>query len=315
MKTPIAVGWHRMLALGIASLVLQHAGIAADPPTNAASRNAVETPKRSARDVDVYYGTLKVLPAPRSGSSGTQSTDVRTGAVQSNGFRKSQGESDSSAELAKSGERPRDPISISVNTYSVPLPTGTDAIPNAPWPGKPSAPVAPAVAFATSDSANATTGILQSMPNAQPTVIVLREAAPEPRQTAPIPSEGGRSNGVGTETLLGIGIGALGLGFGFANWKRRPTPAPPKIEAPAMPMSSPVVEPGSIVLMGKYNAGLPTEKAEAFEIGPSFQAEVIEKKKAEEQNLQAAMEFILTQNLALHAEIEGTDSTAESEPN
>jgi hypothetical protein len=50
-----------------------------------------------------------------------------------------------------------------------------------------------------------------------------------------------------------------------------------------------------------YNAGPLPETAEAFEIGPSYHEELHQKKQTEEANNQAAVEFLLTQNLALLA--------------
>jgi hypothetical protein len=53
--------------------------------------------------------------------------------------------------------------------------------------------------------------------------------------------------------------------------------------------------------MGQYSAGPVPETAEKFDLGPNYQDEQKQKKQVEEASNQAAVEFILNQNLALLA--------------
>jgi hypothetical protein len=66
-----------------------------------------------------------------------------------------------------------------------------------------------------------------------------------------------------------------------------------------------------VLLMGRYNAGPRPTTAEKFDIGPSYATLREEKKRAQVQNQQAVVEFILGQNIALQAQL---NKDAESLP-
>jgi hypothetical protein len=110
-----------------------------------------------------------------------------------------------------------------------------------------------------------------------------------------------------TDTLLGLGVGVVGLGFGFAAYLRSGRASSPALKPLALP-SQPV--PDGVMLMGKYNAGPRPAPAEKFELGPTYQDVQEEKKKAEAESQQAVLEFILSQNLAPHAELAGPEPEA-----
>jgi hypothetical protein len=160
-----------------------------------------------------------------------------------------------------------------------------------PWltpvpPGPPTAPVS----------------TILHTPAAQPTVVVVRE----PADAAPRAAEQPRGPLLGAGALFGLGVGALGLGFGLVVWRRSARETPPPLP-PAPPAA-----PGGVVLMGQYDAGPLPEPAERFEIGPTYHGEREKKKRAEAEGQQAMVEFILAQNLALHAELAGP--AADPEP-
>ena len=133
---------------------------------------------------------------------------------------------------------------------------------------------------------------------AQPTVVVVREPAPEPRPAAPAVPEAARGVTIGNEALCGIAVGAAGLGFGYAGRVRRRVITP----VPTAALVPPAPPPGGVMLLGEYNAGPLPATAEKFDVGPSYQSEQQEKKKTEENQQAAALAFILSQNLALHAD-------------
>jgi hypothetical protein len=279
MKTRIARGWQRGLVAGLLALPATTSVLAQEPP---------DTPKRTARDVEVYLGTRKVAPAvpvaivPGRNWPAPAVTQVQPG--------------DQHA-------RAREPVAITVNAYALPAPATDVAPPNAPWLGAGASQVTPAAAFTPANPVYSTNAPhpTSNAPQGQPTVLVIREAAEGKPVASPAP-EPARGVTLRLETLLGLGVGLLGLGVGLLALVRRSAPTPVMKYLP----SSPAVAPdGGILLMGKYNAGPPREKAEKFEIGPSFQAEAQEKKKVAQQNEQAVLEFILSQNLALHAEMAG----------
>jgi hypothetical protein len=139
----------------------------------------------------------------------------------------------------------------------------------------------------------------------QPTVVVIKESGNDSR-SATIDT-GGIILGVGS--LLGLGIGVLGIGIGYAGWRRRMTP----LHIPSPP-SPPAVPGDGILLSGKYNAGPRRETAERFEIGPSYQTTQAEKKQTEAEKQQAVLEHILSQNIALHAQLATPVDTSETNP-
>ena len=182
---------------------------------------------------------------------------------------------------------PPEPQHIILASYGAPPPypaPGPSSVPT-PVPSTPTPP-APTVAPPT-----ATT---------QPTVVVIREPAPEPR-----PSEPPRGFSVGLDSLVAIGLGALGLVFGLVSWVRAGRrELPVAIPTPPAPVSPPTPPDNGVKLLGMYNAGPLPETAEKFDLGPTYHEELQQKKQIEVANNQAAVEFILSQNLALLAAID-----------
>jgi len=272
MKVPIPFRWRRAVAAGL--VALPTAGLAAAEPDPF-------PPVRGAHTVEILYGTRKVWPVARPAPA--MPAEAKAAPV-------APPPAPVVREETRERPAPPEPQPIILTGYSVPfLHPGFSPQAN-PWlvpipaapPAAPVAPVAPA-----------------------PTVVVIREPAPATPAPAPV-AEPARGITLGGETVLGIGIGIAGLGFGFAGWRRRAATANAnaKQERPAPP---PQVATDGLLLMGRYNAGPVPTSAEKFDIGPSYQTEVQEKKKIEEQNQQAVLEFILDQNLALHAELAGPD--------
>lgn len=132
-----------------------------------------------------------------------------------------------------------------------------------------------------------------------PQIVVVRE----PSEQRPTVSEAPRGLTLSIEMLVACGIGMFGMLLAGMVMARRgsrkesamPTVIPPIITSPTS------IDCNSIQLMGRYNAGPMRETAEKIEIGPSYHDELQQKKKAEEVNNTAAVEFILNQNLALLA--------------
>ncbi len=148
-----------------------------------------------------------------------------------------------------------------------------------------------------------------------PQVVIIREpgearASTTASHAAPV-SEGSRGITVTPETLLGLGIGVAGIGIGVAGWRRS---SREKAAALVMPTPPPSVPADGVLLMGKYNAGRRPEPAEKFEIGPTYQDEQLSKLQVESESQNAVLEFILSQNLALHAELAGPDLGADMAP-
>jgi hypothetical protein len=204
-------------------------------------------PARGAHTVEILYGTRKVWPVARPAPA---STEVKVAPV---------APPPAVREETREKPAPPDPQPIILTGYSVPFPHPGFAPQASPWlvpipaapPVTPQAPAAPA-----------------------PTVVVIREPAAEPRPAPAPAAEPARGVTLGGETVLGIGIGIAGLGFGFAGWRRRAATAKQDHPAPAPPAAS-----DGLLLMGRYNAGPVPATAEKFDIGPSYQTEVQEKKK------------------------------------
>ena len=131
-----------------------------------------------------------------------------------------------------------------------------------------------------------------------PTVVVIRE----PAGTAPAAPTGEAGVTLGYGMLGGMLVAGLGIAVGLAGWFRRPTTAGAAIPEPQplalVPAESPINESG-IKLLGKYHAGPVPETAERFELGHTYQEELLQKKQQEVANNQAAMEMLLQQNLSL----------------
>ena len=144
-------------------------------------------------------------------------------------------------------------------------------------------------------------------PAAQPTVVVIREPAADAR---PGPAaEPARGAAVGVDVLAALALCGVAGYFGYRAWERRVKPpepvaavAPPPAPVPLpAPVAVPVpVEPG-VVLMGMYDAGPLPATAQKFDLGPTYHDDLRVKKQAVETSDQAAVEFVLNQNLALLA--------------
>jgi len=146
--------------------------------------------------------------------------------------------------------------------------------------------------------------ITVSMPpgsqNSQPPqVVVVRE----PAEARPAPSETPRALPMSIEMLVAGLVGMLGMLLAGMAWARgsRTVEAAPQTRPPVDTAQIHAIDPNSVQLMGKYNAGPIRETAEKFEIGPTYHEEYQQKKRVEESNNAAAVEFILNQNLALLA--------------
>jgi len=294
--------WRKAIALGLLSLPA--VATASEPETSAT------TPVDKTRTIEVLHGTRKVspdpVPIPLSFFPAIPPAPllmppqvVDTSAT----------ESDRTEIAPRSG----DTRTIIIMGYAPPSP---GPVQNAPWlvptpsflPATPPAPaiLPPAV---VSQPVAAT-------PPAQPTVVVIREPASEsPRNAA---SEPARGVTVGSDAIVGIAIGVAGLALGYAGWHRRPvTPPAPLPESTPVPEPTPVAAPvpsvvpppDSLMLLGEFNAGEPPTTAEKFDVGQSYEIEQQDKKKAEAQNQTALLEFILSQNLALHDDLADPDAT------
>ncbi len=248
---------------------------------------------RLARDVEVYHGTVKVWPPARSAPTPTAAVRVWPVGI-ANPSRPSV--------PAIPAEVRREPLSITT-TYCFAASQPGSLATTAPWLGIAPTPLLPAGAFSPPIPpvpAQLTPAELAGTATRQQDLATLhvRELTPN---SGPV-MEPTRGVTIGLETLMGIGVGLLGVGYGYFNWRRRPEVGTPTVIASTPVAPTPVApEAGSIVLLGQYNAGPPREAAERFEIGPAYEAVVREKKKTEEQKQQAVLEFILSQNLALHA--------------
>ncbi len=298
MNVPIPLRWRKAIALGLVSL---------PAPVLAAEPAPFPIPQqtRTARDIEIIYGTTKVWPIYRP-------VPAPVMPAESKGWAGAPIQPPAPITPPASKEEPKPapaPViesrTIILAGYAGPFSQQQPGLypHSAPWlaappPMMPQFPVPVPIPAAPAQQA-------------QPTVVVIREPAAEPRPVlaAPAPAES-RGVTIGNEMLFGIAIGVAGLGFGFAGWRRRAAVAGTKAGSP-LPFS-PLAGDG-MLLMGKYNAGPCPTTAEKFDLGPSYQMQQQEKKKTEEQNQQAVLEFILNQNLALHAELGGpTDDLPEA---
>jgi hypothetical protein len=271
MNVPIPFRWRQAVAAGL--VALPTAGLAAAEPDPF-------PPVRGAHTVEILYGTRKVWPVARPAPAPAVPGEVKGAPVAT---------PPAVREETREKPAPPDPQPIILAGYSGPFLHPGFSPQTSPWlvPIPAAPPVAPPAPAAPAS-----------------TVVVIREPAPAAPPPAPA-AEPARGITLGGETVLGIGIGIAGLGFGFAGWRRRAATSNAKQDNPAPP---PPATSDGLLLMGRYNAGPVPTSAEKFDIGPSYQTEVQEKKKVEEQNQQAVLEFILDQNLALHAELAEPDA-------
>jgi hypothetical protein len=139
-------------------------------------------------------------------------------------------------------------------------------------------------------------------PPQTPTVVVIREVAPEVQRveipvaspTLPEP----RGIVMTPELMIAAGFGVLGLMFTLAAWMRTFRYDRPVLATVAAPPIGPTLADG-VRLQGKYNAGPVPETAEKFDLGPTYHDELNETKQIEVRNNEAVVQFILDQNLAL----------------
>jgi hypothetical protein len=139
----------------------------------------------------------------------------------------------------------------------------------------------------------------------QPQVVVIRE----PAESRPAP-ESAYGMTLNVPTLIAFGVGFLGLVFSIKAWSSSAR----KTEHAMVPVfqtaKGPVVlDPNSVNLMGRYNAGPKPDTAEKFEIGPTYHEQLQHKKNLEEASNSAAVELILNQNLALLAAMNPGEAT------
>lgn len=292
MNVPIPLRWRKAIALGLVTLPAP--AFAADPAPFPIQ------PARTARDIEIIHGTTKVWPIFRP-------VPVPVMPAEAKGWSGAPIQPPAPITPPAPKEEPKQtpaPViesrTIILAGYAGPYtPQQPSLYPqNSPWLAAPQAMPMPMPV------PQHIPAVPQQQQQTQPTVVVIREPNGEPRPilAAPAPAEP-RGVTIGNEMLLGIGIGVAGLGFGFAGWRRRTAATGTKAGSP-LPFS-PLAGDG-MLLMGKYNAGPCPTSAEKFDLGPSYQMQQQEKKKTEEQNQQAVLEFILNQNLALHAELGGT---------
>jgi hypothetical protein len=331
MNVPIPLRWWRAAAFGLAALPGVATAQDRDPFAPA--------PPKNVRTVEVLHGATRVWPPPRPAPVVQPAPVVPPPRVTEEkppappplpppvqvSFPPIVIQT-TAAEPAP--PRPAEPITIYLSNYTTeaPKPQGV-APPAAPWLGAtpfevpplpaPPAPVPVAPAGNPVTQASATTAAPTPAPTPaapaapatppQPTVVVIREPAGEARP-APV-ADAPRGVTLTNEVLFGLGVGVVGLGVGLAGWRRRPAPPPPppapRVIAP--PLTGPAGD--GVMLLGRYNAGPIPTTAERFDMGPSYEAERQEKKKVEEKNQEAVLEFILSQNLALHAELAGPATT------
>lgn len=189
--------------------------------------------------------------------------------------------------------------------------------------------------------------IAERVQPATPTVVFAypqqESAASQPRETIVIREVGTGTAGTAQPDLPiswgfaigGLGAGFLGLGLLATLRQNRQQPQPMSAPAPIIiqqpaPMYAQAPAPASsdsgasgeaaepageekpgYKLMGKYNVGEITPP-EQFEIGPTYQEVKQREEEQREENENAAVQFILDQNLALMAEFRSNRTPNES---
>jgi hypothetical protein len=318
--------WRQVLAWSLAALPVGGTVGAAEPlpvpPPTAAEVQA--PPARTSRDVIILHGTTKVYPVYKPKPTPVQPAEAKPWpdappyvppppSIQE----ESRSQAAPPTEIVvKIEDRPPQPApQIVLAGYAMPLPQSGPLAGSTPWL-TPTPPLTPPAALPV--TVNVPPPAPPTPPPApqQPTVVVIREPG-EAREPAPVVVEQPHGVVLGTEALMGIGVGVLGVGFGLMGWLRRSATAnaaatnaatlAAALRHPTPPAHAP--EDG-LLLMGKYNAGPRRENVERFELGLSYQSEQEEKKKAEAANQQAVLEFILSQNVALHTDLFGPADAA-----
>jgi hypothetical protein len=131
------------------------------------------------------------------------------------------------------------------------------------------------------------------LPTPPPQVVVVREAASEPRPVVEAPPAAIR---VDTLVLGGLGIAAVAA-VSWLGFRKSQKTLPNTFALAPAPL-----DPDGVNLMGKYNAGPKREAAEKFDLGPTYQDEMKQKEQQAEAGNTAVVQFILEQNLAFLAE-------------
>lgn len=259
--------------------------------------------------IEIYYGTRRVNPAPKppaevapaaavvpeattpaaSPGDAARTADAFIDTLREVRDGTNKVSTAAAALLGKVAERthPPEPKQLVVTNSATPAALPPLANANAPWLAAPAPVAVPPTAKPTE-------------PAAAPSVVVIREQVSEPK-----PAAAPAVVTLSAQTLVACGIAACGTVLGLLGWARGGRKQVAAAVAPVpqvVPPEAPL-DPNAVRLQGKYNAGPLPESAEKFELGPTYHDEVRQKKLTEEQNNAAAVEFILTQNLALLAEL------------
>jgi hypothetical protein len=318
MTIPISSRWRRAIALGLVWLPAGTLASAADsdPVWTPPGLPAPSPTQRTVQDVEIIHGTTKVYPIYRPKPTPVLPAEAKPWpgappyvppppAIHEDPrpvppppteiFVRIE-DRQSPPAPAPTPAAPSSPPII-LTGYTLPLPPGGPYSGSAPWllPA-PVAPVVPPPA---------------ATPAQPQTVVVIREQSADAR---PAVVEQPRGVTLGGDTALGIGVGVLGVGIGLAGWRRKTAATAAAAAAMRHPTPPPPVTHDGLLLMGKYNAGPRREQIERFDLGPSYQVEQEEKKKVEEANQGAVLEFILSQNIALHTDLFGPPEEPAPEP-
>jgi hypothetical protein len=287
MRAPILYRWRNAIALGFAVLP-NGVTTALEPPLKPVA-GATTTREAGGTEVELYYGTVKVGTVHPTESGVSPASTVVTAEAMGGPV----------APIGPVGEAMVDSLHAVRNSAWKVSSALVSYLARAEDRAK--TPLDPHTFILTSPGQLSP---LASAPAAsqQPTVVVIRESGSDSRSAA---MEGGGIT-LGTGSLIGLGIGVLGIGIGFAGWRRRMAMVPA--------VAPPVMDGNSVLLMGKYNAGPRRETAERFEIGQSYQTVQAEKKKTEAEKQQAVLEHILSQNIALHAQLAETVDNVGTNP-
>jgi len=271
-------------------------------------------PQKTVADVEILYGNQRIWPPPAPRPLPVVIVPVVV-PKESSSTEKAAPRTDAEKATSRTSKEEVKPAVVESRTIilashaGVIAPVGEPLASTAPWLCSSASAVASPVSGGYSvpwTFAPIVPSYTASTPPAQPQVIVLKDRDSD-THTSPNSSISSREQVQGItlshELLLGLSGGIVGLGVGAWAWRRRK--AVPSSRGthplPYVPLGG-----EGVLLMGRYNAGPRPTTAEKFEIGPSYAVMREEKKKAETQNQQALVEFILGQNVALHAEVFGS---------